>query len=306
MRASLALALALGVTMVSADEECKFQANLDYDGGTQNEHAPATTKEECCAQCRAHDDCAAGVWSPPDATGTCWYKDKVAVLKPSTPGGGKTSMACTVNPDWVPPVRSSGPSAGDVFVLCVCCVGVVYLGGGLALGFAQGRAKGGGSVLDQHPHSAFLRQTAMLVADGMRWTARGGRGYKPIAGVGAPMPQKVSGSKSAKKAKKEKKPKGDKKDKKRERRESKSRRESSTSIGSSSRSSRSSRSKSSPSSSPQSSRGSKAGSPAQLEDTHKVTRDATRDRGTRQSVAELREETDDTVHSSMAKVKVLA
>ena len=48
---------------------CTYKPNCDLGHGTRDS-APAKTKEECCALCKAKAGCAAGVLSG----GTCWFK----------------------------------------------------------------------------------------------------------------------------------------------------------------------------------------------------------------------------------------
>lgn len=220
--------------------ECKFEKDIDYAGGSQGQPTgwprKVDTKEACCTACAGAVGCAAGVWSPPELQGDCWFKDAKDVKSKGKPHGSKKSFGCTVeDADGDVPGEEGG--GGVEFLLAMGALGALYVGGGVAVGRrGESGRLAGGNVLALHPHASSWRQFAGLVTDGVSFVS--GKlspqiQYTPIPQPVGPSSQKSTSSttssskeKSKSSSKKEKKEKSAAKAKKESSKSGKSRRSS--------------------------------------------------------------------------------
>eukprot|EP01045_Picozoa_sp_COSAG04_P023634 COSAG04_NODE_2836_length_3512_cov_1.423088_2_plen_581_part_00 len=172
MRAVVA-ALAVAAAVQSSSAECKFEVNIDYSSGKQDQ-PPGWPKNvpsaaACCAACKEaeHQDppCGAGVWSPPNPSGQCWFKSIEDLEHKTKPFGAKTSVACTLEDEDGNPL-SPGLGPGALFAGFLAAALCAYLCGGVMLGVAQGRRPRDG-LARLHPHDQLHREWIGLVIDGL-------------------------------------------------------------------------------------------------------------------------------------------
>ena len=169
-----------GTDRVRAGE---FEDNIDYSSGKQDQPAGwpkggFATQQECCDACAAAEGCAAAVWgSPPGPAALCWYKTADDVQHKGKPHAGKITVGCTLKAADGGP--GGGGFGGTLLLLLSGCL-AVYLGGGAALGWAQGRRPAAG-LAQLHPHAHLWREWRGLIADGLSFSGGGSRGGKCVA-----------------------------------------------------------------------------------------------------------------------------
>jgi hypothetical protein len=148
---------------------CVFEDGIDFSAGKETQPAgwprKTPTKEECCAACAAEPGCAAGVFLI-QAAPECWYKTAQDVARKGKAAAGHTTVGCTL----------SASSGGGHVLLLLCGAAAVYVGGGMALGYAQGKRPRDG-MAQLHPHARIWREWWGLIADGV-W-AMGGEAIIP-------------------------------------------------------------------------------------------------------------------------------
>lgn len=167
--AQLAILLALVTAVCAGTATCKFTAQDDY-GNEHKKQPPGwpkkdLTQQACCEACSTDVTCVAAVLSPDkkgDKTGGCWLKDKVDIKQPHKPCCGKISMACVLEErDDGEEVNGGVPLNPGVFALLILGgAGVLYCGGGYAVGLSRGQRR--------HPHEGMWR-------DGLARLKGGGR-----------------------------------------------------------------------------------------------------------------------------------
>ena len=87
---------------------CAFQADTDFNAGVGGPNAPAASNDECCEMCRSHYECAGAVL----AKGTCWFKTKDDLTKPSTASGREACVLPAAGPGHPLSIKASVP--GDL------------------------------------------------------------------------------------------------------------------------------------------------------------------------------------------------
>ena len=150
---------------------CVFEDGIDFSAGKEAQPAgwPKKTpsKEECCAACAAEQGCAAGVFLI-QTDAECWYKTAEDVAKKGKAAAGHNTVGCTL---------SAGGGGGGHFLLLLCGAAAVYVGGGMALGHAQGKRPRDG-ITQLHPHAHLWREWRGLIADGLSFSGGGGAGSR--------------------------------------------------------------------------------------------------------------------------------